>query len=612
MKKLIYIYFLSAASFSCLEAGDKTKMLQDLDVIKSTFETKYAPFEWKKSHFGWSLEEQINFAKIQILTFDSLTVKDYQRILHAFFKSTCDYHVSAQFYSTELALLPFNVKKVSGKYLISELLQDTLKAMQKVGLYKGKEIPQIGNELLTFDSLPVENVIDDLKHNEVGNPTSRTAQILTEQVLTRRLGMAGHIVPSGLIKISFKNSSGEVIDATIKWLYRPEKIKNHSYFSLMAPLATIDNKEEISDTYGINHSSIMINCFAEMLQADYFHHFDYLKNLKDEDGDVDNAEDEITDFNLQLEKTPTPHPINRDSIVFGKKVWSEPNKSDFNVHIYELPETGKRIGYIRISTYSHHVDISGYNQLALKLAESIKHLQGHTDALLVDQVDNPGGLGLYALAIASMLTDRPLTLPKDHFSITQAEVWRAQMYLEELKEAHEMQKKLPLSKTSNNYIAGYPIDANFIEGQLKFNQFVVDQWESGKVFSDPFPLMGIESLKPHPKASYSKPILVLVNGNDFSCGDFFPAILQDNKRAVIFGEQTAGAGGAVEMHTYPNSFGLRFFSFTVSLAERIDGKTIENLGVTPDVLYEETEEDLMQGYVGYIKAVNSTLSSMLN
>ncbi|MBA3602899.1 MAG: protease-like activity factor CPAF [Parachlamydiaceae bacterium] len=610
MKKLIYIYFLIAASFCCLEAGDKAKMLQDLDVIKSTFETKYAPFEWKKAHFGWSLEEQINFAKIQILTFDSLTVKDYQRILHAFFISTCDYHVSAQFFSTELALLPFKVRKLNEKYLISESLHDTFKAMQKVGLYKGKEFPQIGNELITFDSHPVGNVIDDLKHNEVGNPTSRTTQILTEQVLTRRLGMAGHIVPSERIKISFRNSSDEIIDATIEWLYRPEKIKNHSYFSMMTPLAPVDHKEEIFDIYGINHSStMMINCFAEMLQADYFHHFDYLKDLKDVD--VDNAEDEITDFNLNLEQTP-PHPINRNSIVFGKRLWSETNKSDFNVHIYELPETGKRIGYIRISTYSHQVDINGYTQLALRLADSIKHLQGHTDALLVDQVDNPGGLGLYALAIASMLTDRPLTLPKDHFSITQAEVWRAHMYLEDLKETLEMNKNLPLSKTSNNYIAGYPIDANFIEGQLKFNQFIIDQWNSGKAFSDPFTLMGIESLKPHPRASYSKPILVLVNGNDFSCGDFFPAILQDNKRAVIFGEQTAGAGGAIEMLSYPNSFGLRAFSFTVSLAERIDGKTIENLGVTPDVLYEETEEDLMQGYQGYINAVNATLSSMLN
>ena len=120
MKKLIHVYFLIAASFCSIEAGDKSKMLQDLDFIKSTFETKYAPFEWKKSHFGWSLEEQINFAKIQILTFDSLTVKDYQRILHSFFISTCDYHVSSQFYSTESAVLPFSVKKVEGKYIISE------------------------------------------------------------------------------------------------------------------------------------------------------------------------------------------------------------------------------------------------------------------------------------------------------------------------------------------------------------------------------------------------------------------------------------------------------------------------------------------------------------
>jgi C-terminal processing protease CtpA/Prc len=104
---------------------------------------------------------------------------------------------------------------------------------------------------------------------------------------------------------------------------------------------------------------------------------------------------------------------------------------------------------------------------------------------------------------------------------------------------------------------------------------------------------------------------MLINELDFSGGDFCPAILQDNKRAVLFGSRTSGAGGFVTTSTFPNENGIMQFSYTGSLAERPDSLLkIENLGVLPDIAYKLTVEDLQNGYQGYISAINEAIENL--
>jgi C-terminal processing protease CtpA/Prc len=129
--------------------------------------------------------------------------------------------------------------------------------------------------------------------------------------------------------------------------------------------------------------------------------------------------------------------------------------------------------------------------------------------------------------------------------------------------------------------------------------FIIDEWNSGRQITEPNYLLGIGPLPPYPRIRYTKPILVLVNHLDFSGGDFFPAILQDNKRAAIMGTHTAGAGGYVGKVSFPNLNGIAYFSYTASIAERTNHRPLENLGVTPDIHYEITENDLHNNYRSY-------------
>jgi C-terminal processing protease CtpA/Prc len=138
----------------------------------------------------------------------------------------------------------------------------------------------------------------------------------------------------------------------------------------------------------------------------------------------------------------------------------------------------------------------------------------------------------------------------------------------------------------------------------------VDQWNKGRSLTEPTFIEGVDQIQPSP-THYTKPILTLINELDFSGGDFFPAIMQDNKRAVLFGTRTAGAGGFVREVQFPNRLGVHSFSMTGSIAVRADGSRIENEGVRADVQYEPTPADLQGGFQEYAAAVNAAVAKLL-
>ena len=85
-----------------------------------------------------------------------------------------------------------------------------------------------------------------------------------------------------------------------------------------------------------------------------------------------------------------------------------------------------------------------------------------------------------------------------------------------------------------------------------------------------------------------KPLVVLINNGSASASEIFAGALKDHKRAIILGENSYGKGSVQSIIPLQNGGGIRL---TISKYYLPSGKSISEVGVTPDILIEETGDD---------------------
>ena len=85
-----------------------------------------------------------------------------------------------------------------------------------------------------------------------------------------------------------------------------------------------------------------------------------------------------------------------------------------------------------------------------------------------------------------------------------------------------------------------------------------------------------------------KPIVVIINNGSASASEIFAGALKDHKRAIILGENSYGKGSVQSVIPLNNGGGIRL---TISKYYLPSGKSISEIGVTPDIFVEETIND---------------------
>jgi hypothetical protein len=387
--------------------------------------------------------------------------------------------------------------------------------------------------------------------------------------LTHRLGELGHTILKGKVTLGIKPKDSNYLQTFIlDWRYKPEKISNG--FELTEKNAKKDLKANYFDKQ-------MVTPLYNVLK----------KRKDDQNYDIDHFLGARESFIPRL----------------GEVIWKTEDNELIDAYLYQTPYGEEKIGYLRIADYDRTSD--KFEQLV----KIIDYLQANSSALVIDQVDNPGGSVAYLLNILSLLSDKPLKLPTERMMITQDEVEMALSMIDMLEiltdnpDFFDVVKKMDIE---------LPITLEQLPFFTSYYHFIISEWNAGRHFTNPGYMLGFDKVLPAVgKTCYTKPILLLTNSLDFSGGDFLPAVLQDNHRVTILGSRTAGAGGAVLNTSFPNIFGISNFSYTASIAVRENNNPIENIGVTPDIEYQLTEEDYQNNFKGYVEAINNAVFSLI-
>jgi hypothetical protein len=154
--------------------------------------------------------------------------------------------------------------------------------------------------------------------------------------------------------------------------------------------------------------------------------------------------------------------------------------------------------------------------------------------------------------------------------------------------------------------------------------------ETSEVFSSAFPITPVDGANAIGQ-KYHGPVLLITDAGCYSATDIFAAGFQDHEIGPVLGvDDNTGAGGAnVWTHSLlkqladaapadadspykdlPREAGMRVaIRRTLRIGQR-SGTPVEDLGVIPDIRYDLTREDLLNGNVGLLNRAGEILASM--
>jgi len=134
----------------------------------------------------------------------------------------------------------------------------------------------------------------------------------------------------------------------------------------------------------------------------------------------------------------------------------------------------------------------------------------------------------------------------------------------------------------------YRIAGRLISKRTKFGYFVIRKGKETYELNKPRPIW----ISPQGDWQYKKPLVLLVSGLCASSSELFIMGLKESGRAVVIGTPTAGA--IEEFFAIPLPSGAEA-GIGYSIIYSPKGEPLEGKGIMPDVLVEQTLEDLHAG-----------------
>jgi len=103
------------------------------------------------------------------------------------------------------------------------------------------------------------------------------------------------------------------------------------------------------------------------------------------------------------------------------------------------------------------------------------------------------------------------------------------------------------------------------------------------------------------------PLVVIVNESSASASEIVAGAIQDHQRGIVFGNQSFGKGTVQEVETFLDGSSIRL---TVAKWFTPDGRDIDKNGITPDIIVDITEEDIINKYDAQKEAAIEYLNNL--
>jgi len=554
MKKIILL--IAALPLLLPAALTEAQRLQDFQTLVAVYARFYAPFVWKQQAFGIDLFDNAAWvARIKAAKNDL----EYHEIAHEWVAQLRDGHSSRRLSSTFVADLGVYVDIAEGKVLIEGIVRSR---------YPVATFPfQIGDELVSLDGRPVDEIINELvKLRSLANPVT-TRRAAADAVTFRPQAIFPRAAQLGdKASAVIRRANGDLQTYELTWVKTgvraPEDIGPLPELRQAGPSATPNPR-----------------AFLETLRT---------KKAASDDPLLSQVRNEETG-ELELRRKALNWGFRVPQFAFPAALRFQLRRGTgaadlFYSGVFQFD--GQRIGYLRIPDFTSNVTTA-----LRQFDDDLAFLKANTDGLVVDLSRNTGG-GCIALDYAQRLMNKPFTFGGEHLLANVSNIQNMEFNLRLARALREPQW--------------------VIDSYTFYLQMLQDAAKNHRGMTGAVPACGepINQYDPLPTA-YDKPIVFLVDEFTVSFGDYFSAVMQDNGRGLFVGQRTAGWGGSIAAVAY-GPLSEASTSFTVTLDARArptaspdlpTAPFIENIGVIPDVPLEYmTRENFLNGGATYVNA----------
>lgn len=533
--------------------------LADFEEIVASVRTLYGPLDYKQQRFGFNLNDTANEfrGKIQAAKSDV----EFFGLYAQFLTRLQDAHVSVSFTSSASNIRSYTI----GLYLIPV---EGKALVVNVGADLVDQGIKYGDEVTAVDGVAPADIAKTIaKYRSMANPVSELNFV--NSVFARASHLAELVPQSPLAHVEFKRKDGSTYVRDLSW-----------HKTLYSDIPDRDVVKGPATGRAVIESGLQIATNADADKV--AHNFSM--------GSVVPffITDAVTDSKSLIR-------VSANETYLKKYKLDPASHPDVFAALYQ--HKGKLVLLVRQPSYSHNPPEKFSNADYMNEYRAIlDQYENVAQVLVVDQTHNGGGSyceDFFRLFIQEQKGGFVQRLHADRKWMVDLRTWTPTSGTDRATEADRAM-----------FAA-----ANFVERA----------YDSGKSLTDELvPLMSGESMvRPDAEYTWKKPFLVLIDELSASCADAFPAFVKAGHVAPLFGERSMGAGGNVE-ETVTTSNARATVRLTRGLFTAYKPSNVyeaadwvENNGVTPDIAYKHTVDDVRAGYTRYVDTFSDSAIALI-